>query len=123
VRRGALAGSVAAASPSPAGTPDDGSSLCIDDNLAHVLIDDAITRTTPLTLTRPGATGCAPPRSPANHPPSTADPPAHSGGMSARGVTQIISQRVPIGLRTPDGSSPSTSTTPCCASTTNTATR
>jgi hypothetical protein len=91
VRRGALAGSVAAASPSPAGTPDDGSSLCIDDNLAHVLIDDAITRTTPLTLTGPAPPAARrPDRRPTTHPrpptrPHTAAgcPPAGSPRSSA----------------------------------------
>lgn len=73
--------------------------LRLDDNLAHVIVDGARTRTTALTLTPAqrhrlrGAQIAGPPPAPDQRPART------QRRVSARGVTQVIGQRVPVGLR------------------------
>jgi hypothetical protein len=73
--------------------------LRLDTDLAHVIVDGALTRTTPLALTPAqrarlqGAQIAGPPPSPNRRPARTQRP------VSARGDTQVIGQRVPVGLR------------------------
>jgi hypothetical protein len=96
--------------------------LRIDGDLAHVLVDGTITRTVPLTLTPAqrhrlrNAQIAGPP------PVLDGRPERTQRRVSARGTTQVIGQKVPDSA-TPAGTSPSRSTKPCCASTTNPATR
>lgn len=73
--------------------------LRLDTDLAHVIIDGTLTRTTPLTLTAAqrnrlrGAQTAGPP-------PHVDQRPARTQRrVSARGDTQVIGQRVPVGLR------------------------
>lgn len=74
--------------------------LRLDDNLAHVIVDGARTRTTPLVLTPAqrhrlrGAQIAGPPPAPDQRPART-----QRRVSAARGVTQVIGQRVPVGLR------------------------
>jgi hypothetical protein len=73
--------------------------LRLDSDLAHVIVDGALTRTTPLALTPAqrarlqGAQIAGPPPSPDRRPART------QRRVSARGDTQVIGQRVPVGLR------------------------
>jgi hypothetical protein len=73
--------------------------LRLDTDLAHVIVDGALTRTTTLILTPAqrarlqGAQIPGPPPSPDHRPART------QRRVSARGDTQVIGQRVPVGLR------------------------
>lgn len=96
--------------------------LRIDGDLAHVLVDGAITRTVTLTLSTAqrhrlrNAQIAGPPPAADHRPERTSDgsPPAASPRSSAR--------KSPSDSATPAATSPSRSTKPSCASTTNAAT-
>lgn len=73
--------------------------LRLDADLAHVIVDGALTRTGPLTLTPAqrnrlrGARAAGPPPKPDHRPART------QRRVSSRGDTHVIGQRVPVGQR------------------------
>jgi hypothetical protein len=71
----------------------------LDTDLAHVIVDGALTRTTPLALP-PTQRARLQGAQTAGSPPSPDQRPARTQRrVSARGDTQVIGQRVPVGLR------------------------
>ncbi|MDT7658964.1 MAG: hypothetical protein QOF38_3679 [Pseudonocardiales bacterium] len=71
--------------------------LRLESELAHVIVDGALTRTTPLTLTPAqrnrlrGARTAGPPPQPDHRPART------QRRVSSRGTTMVIDQKVPVG--------------------------
>jgi hypothetical protein len=96
--------------------------LRLETTLAHVVLDGVLTRTIPLTLSPTQCARLHGARTPGPAPLFDQRPTRVQRTVSCRGGTQIIGQRVQVDYVTPGKSSPSKSTRPPCASTTNTIT-
>jgi hypothetical protein len=73
--------------------------LRLDADLAHVIVDGSLTRTTPLTLTAAQRNRLRGAQT-ADTPPQVDQRPVRTQRrVSARGDTQVVGQRVPVGLR------------------------